>query len=464
MRIERDLPGIRVVRPLARDPHRESWLVRLDGDDPGPAVLVRPRDAHGARMVRLEAAALHRGRGTGVVALVDVVDDPCGLALVRAHSVGPRLAAVLAERQDWDAGEVVSALRPVVEAVERLHGSGVAHGALGAAEVVVTASGGVLVDLGHAELFEPGAPEAVLVRREAVGRDRDAVRALAVDALRRVTASRAQAARALADAIEQLAPAELLGALRQGLDDLAAPVPFASRDSEPSASSDSREMVRLMPVVRTLSDADARAVGPVDGGWRGAMRTRLGSLRARLDGLPAARRRLVVAGGAAVAAAAVLLALPTNVHDEGPHSPQTIEPPAVAEQGAAAAPAHPSTAAHRSTAVDAAIAGEDPIAAVVALLERRGACFAELSLLCLEGVDQQGSAALAADRAAIQALRDGQEANYRTVEAVEARIAERLGDSVLVEVGPQTAPASLLLMRSEAGWRIRDWLADDGVD
>jgi hypothetical protein len=123
----------------------------------------------------------------------------------------------------------------------------------------------------------------------------------------------------------------------------------------------------------------------------------------------------------------------------------------------------PSPAEPRATATHAAIAGDDPVAAALALLERRGGCFAELSVLCLEHVDQQGSSALTADRAAIQQLRDGDEADYATAKADQARLVERLGDSALVEVGPETAPASLLLMRSEAGWRIRDWVAS-GID
>ncbi|MDQ2699169.1 MAG: hypothetical protein M3Y46_10275, partial [Actinomycetota bacterium] len=232
MSIVRDLPGIRVVRPLGRDPHRERWLVQLAGEQPTPAVLVRACDAQGARLLRVEAVALHRGRGAGVVSLIDIVDDPGGAAVLRAHCVGPVLSVVLAERERWDAGEVVTAFRPVIQAIDRLHLAGVAHGGLSAAEIVVTDSGGVLVDLGHAELFEPGSPEAMLVRLDAVGRDRDAVRALATDLLRRVVGSRARAAHSLADAVEQVDAAQLVSALLDGLDDLAAPMPVALRDPQ----------------------------------------------------------------------------------------------------------------------------------------------------------------------------------------------------------------------------------------
>jgi hypothetical protein len=461
--IVRELPGIRIVRPLGGDAHRERWLVRLEGERPRPAVLVRPLDAVGARMVRAEAVALDRARGAGVVSLVDVVDDPMGAAVLRDHCVGPRLATLLAERERWDAGEVVAVLRPVVEAVARLHAAGVAHAELSAAAVVVAETGGVLVDLGHAELFAPGSPEAVLARLDAVARDRDAVRALAGDVLRRVAGSRTRAAHVLADAIEEAPAAALVAALGDGLVDLAAAVPVARLDP-PSLDPSARQSqaMRLVPVVQDEVTAEPEADSTVRSQRYAAVSARVSAraraLRARLDALPTARRRLVVAGGAAVAAGAVLLALPTAADAQGSRPAGELRPAAASPEVTEPPPAEP-----RETATDVVIAGDDPVAAALALLERRAGCFAELSVLCLEHVDQQGSSALTADRAAIQQLRDGDEADYATAEADAARLVERLGDSALVEVGPQTAPASLLLMRSEAGWRIRDWVAS-GID
>ncbi|MGN6273279.1 MAG: hypothetical protein ACTHMQ_09335 [Protaetiibacter sp.] len=456
MTLARDLPGIRVIRPLGRDAHRETWLVRLEGEPPGPAVLVRPCDAAGRRMVRFEAAALHRGRGVGVVELVDVVGDPEGMALLREHCVGPRLAAVLAEREHWQAGEVVAALQPVVAALDRLHRSGVAHGVVNAGEIIVRSSGGVLVDLGRAELFESGSPEAVLARVDAISRDRDAARALASDLLRRVTGSRSHAAHALADTVEQAPAFRLLAELCDGLDELAAPLALGRNEPPASAASEApaaQLAPRLMPVVRAVEEPTGTPL-PAGRSRYDAMRSRIAGLRARLDALPAGRRRFVVGAGAAVTAAAMLLALPKAADAEPPSPPPSASTTAPGEQVAPVG---------RTAAADAAIEGDDPVAAAVALLERRQACFVELSLLCLEEVNQQGSAASTSDRAAMQALRGGEEAEVAAVDSVDARLTERWGDSALVEVGPETDPASLLLMRSEAGWRIRDWVAI-GVD
>jgi hypothetical protein len=39
---------------------------------------------------------------------------------------------------------------------------------------------------------------------------------------------------------------------------------------------------------------------------------------------------------------------------------------------------------------------------------------------------------------------------------------EQLGDSALIAVGPESQTASVLLFRTEAGWRIRDVLVRAG--
>jgi hypothetical protein len=459
MTIVRELPGIRDVRPLGRDTHRESRLVRLEGDEPRAAVLVRALDAQGERMVRLEAAALHRARGVGVVPLIDVVAEPAGTGLLRAHLVGARLSRLLGERERWHAGEVVAVLASLVAAVARSHRAGVAHGALSAAELVVTETGAVIGELGTAELFAPSAPEATLARIGAVGDDREALRSLALDLLRRVAGSRSRAAHSLADAVELAQGPELIGLLQTGLDDLAAPVTPAPHDPGPAPAVPA---ARMMPVVRG-DGGDPEEDEILGAGSPGRISAFTARFRAWIAALPVARRRVLVAGAAALTAAAVLLALPGGGGPEqaapdarGPHPGGSVSPPAA---GPADGSETTEAGVAGSGATEAAITGDDPVAAAVALVEERAACFAAFSALCLEQVDQAGSAALAEDRAALRTLRDGHEAWFASVDPIDARLVERLGDSALVELGPETAPASLLLMRSEAGWRIRDWIA-----
>jgi hypothetical protein len=100
------------------------------------------------------------------------------------------------------------------------------------------------------------------------------------------------------------------------------------------------------------------------------------------------------------------------------------------------------------------------------LLAAREQCVRDLSVLCLDAVDQVGSAALNADTQLIDAISNGTEqAMDATFAAPDIALVERLGDSAIVSLGlvngadaPKTQPASLLLMKGEAGWRIRGYV------
>jgi hypothetical protein len=117
-------------------------------------------------------------------------------------------------------------------------------------------------------------------------------------------------------------------------------------------------------------------------------------------------------------------------------------------------------------------AGDDPLVALEALLERRDECIRAASVLCLDDVAQPGSAALASDVALVRSIQAGGELPAgAAIEVGRLRLVERLGDSALVDLGvpegpasPQRTTASTLVMRGEAGWRIRDYLlaAPDG--
>jgi hypothetical protein len=94
----------------------------------------------------------------------------------------------------------------------------------------------------------------------------------------------------------------------------------------------------------------------------------------------------------------------------------------------------------------------------------RATCLRNADLACLSGVDEGGSAVDDADRSAMGAggdagLDDG-------ALHVRDRIGpvQRLGDGAVVELhsedAPERRPASLLMVRGEAGWRIRDLMDD----
>jgi hypothetical protein len=95
------------------------------------------------------------------------------------------------------------------------------------------------------------------------------------------------------------------------------------------------------------------------------------------------------------------------------------------------------------------------------LLELRERCIRDLSVLCLDDVAHAGSTALAADQQLIRDVQAGGELpELVTIVASEIMLEERLGNSALLSLGDvaESEPASVLLMKVEAGWRIRDFL------
>ncbi|TFD52532.1 hypothetical protein E3T46_06680 [Cryobacterium sp. Hh11] len=110
----------------------------------------------------------------------------------------------------------------------------------------------------------------------------------------------------------------------------------------------------------------------------------------------------------------------------------------------------------------AAISGDDPIAAVVALLAGRAACLAAASLVCLVGVDQTGSAVLALDSYdARQRQQGGSGPQLPDYVGYLPTLAERTGNLAVVALAPgagkeKSQPASVLVVKGEGGWRLRE--------
>jgi len=107
----------------------------------------------------------------------------------------------------------------------------------------------------------------------------------------------------------------------------------------------------------------------------------------------------------------------------------------------------------------AGITGDDAAAAARSLLERRAECFATLDLECLDTVVQPGSAIESADRATMLAARDGAASPDDGFDLSAVQVTAEMGDAVLIGVTratPGREPASLLVVRGEAGWRLRE--------
>jgi serine/threonine protein kinase len=426
---ERIIAGHRVLRLLGRGTRSSCWLA------PGDLVL-KVLDAPGAAVPAVEAEALRRARDEHVIELLDISVRSDEVVLVHPRLPRGSLAALLSARPVLDAGEAVTILAPLAGALARMHEAGAAHGAVTADHVLFRADGApVLIGTGAVTLFEPGLPEVSREQIEGVIHDSRGLATLAQAVLGRVSGSRAAA---FANELRAAGDEDLETRLGRGLFELAAarPVVFEA----PPGDAGEVRAIGVHPVIEPEDPAPP------------ALLTRVLSLGPAMiarerataiwNGWPDTRRRLAL--GVAAGILAILVALAAIPSPAPPAAPPETEP-AVSPPAVASQVEEP----------------EDPVEALSRLLARREECLRELSMLCLEDVDEQGSAALDDDRRAIQAVIDAGE-QPPAVAARDAAVVERLGDSVLIALGPDSRPASVLLMKGEAGWRIRDYIARTG--
>lgn len=427
-----ELGGYRIVRKLGEGARCDVHLAHDDRPD-SPAVAIKAyREGVPDTVPLAEAEALHRAAGPHVVRLIDVAPDAAGvpmLVLERLRTGG--LARVLRDRASLSTGEAITILAPIAFALARVHDAGVLHGGLGADPVLFDSSGApVLAGFGRARLVGAGLSAAARDAEPGFAADLEAFGSVAAEVLMRVRDARASAL------------LERPGSLRdfgEALFDLgeAEPVRF---EAEPAAVP--ARVVRGEPVPvepeghqRGLPDWIERMLpaGVADG-----VRDAVTRLRAALSAV----RRPVWIAAAAVATAllAAIVLVPSGTDAQPRPTPEATHPPTPT-------PAGP-------------VAGDDPVAAAMALLDERERCIRDLSVLCLDGVAQAGSSALLADQALVRELQQGAESPAEVVVDRDAvALVERLGDSAIVSLGANSEPASLLLMQGEAGWRIREYLS-----
>jgi len=397
----------------------------------------------GGRAGDREVEALGRVTHPHALALRDIATAPGGSVclLLERLELGS-LATLLAERSTIAAGEAVTILVPVAEALDTIHASGVAHGAISAGRVLFRATGApVLAGFSHCSLFEPDLTPAELAERVDVRADRAALCALVRVVLGRVDAGVEPLLQWL-DAVQAEGyPDALGGPLGDRLFELAdaLPVRFAT-DAPSSAAVPSR----AVPTAASEPETAARSTLLASI----ALPPWLDAMREKLTGSVGSVRRPLWWVFAAVAVA--LLAALVLVPDGEAERSGSPSPPTETEIPVDTVPTGPVT-------------GDDPVAAVVVLLDLRERCLRDLSVLCLDDVLEPGSSALDRDAALIRAIQDGGEtSDALALTSPQPSLVERLGDSALVSLGADSKPASVLLMKGEAGWRIRGYV--DGAD
>lgn len=476
--------GHRVIRAIASDERADTLLGMPDADaapdgDLAPRVLVVHRGAVPREQVDRSLVALARAQGDHVVALLDVGTMRDGrIVAVLQRLEGDTLAALLRVRQGLELGEAVTVLVPIATALERMHAAGVAHGAVTARRVRFTANGSpTLLGFADAELFDPESPEVRRALVPAVIADRAALLALAEAVLARVAGA---AALELLETVRRAPPSRLAVTLVDGLFRASPglPVRFQADDdpielthgaSRPVPAPPHRRPVDPLRAALGIELPDALVDEVLDGR---PLRALTATVRSRARGRPRRERvarpragdgprmgrrppRPAVVAGLAGAIAAVVAWFAVPAAGE-PQPPVPSASAVAVDDPLPTDPLDPATEPHPE--LDALV-GDDAGAAAVVLLTTRADCLRELDAGCLAAVDQADSAALRTDLAWIAATVDGEPVGeVPALRPGAVTGTQPLGGAAVVAVDG-TPPASLLLVRSEAGWRIRDVIA-----
>jgi hypothetical protein len=387
----------------------------------------------------VEAEVLARVEPPHVVRLLDAATTSSGATcLVLERLERGSLARLLDHRTDLSAGEAVTILAPIAAALDAVHEAGATHGTIAARSVLFRANGApVLACFGASSLSGGGRPPALVTLDSGVRSDREHLADLARIVLSRVPGG-------------QLRPVEDWLA-----DDVAGVDGFGSELVRRLFDAADADAVRFAApaVVDPIPARIARSRPADEPASAIALIERIRRLGALVAGVARTVRTpvWVLAGSVLVGLVAVIALIP-----ETSSAKDAVVPPSGTQTAAT------QTAATQSPTAGALVAdptmGDDPVAALGSLLTARDACVARLSALCFEHVDQAGSAALDEDVAYVREVAAGAEASREPADPAGAVLVETLGDTALVDLPAQEKhEASVLMIRTEAGWRFRDW-------
>lgn len=452
------LGGYRVVRKLGEGARAEVYLGYPCASQSPPAALKHYRAGVSQSSVMIEVEALSRASGDHVVELLDLSTAADGRSVLLLQRLpGASLGRFLQERGSVRLGEAITILAPIAITIARLHAAGVAHTAIDADAVLFDSTGApVLARFGSSSLITPGMSDAALRAQPLVVADLEGLDRIVSGVLRAVHHDDAADISAwFADRARQ-APERAAHELASRLFAIGIAEPVNFLEPEPAHSRGPSDVPnRLCP-----PDSATHVAIPITT-MRG--RSVVGVLR-RVQQLLVSRSwwpRLhsavaLVRPRVWLMAAAVAVSLVTAM---------VLVPPDSSD----ATPATEVVATNRSSDIsestngpvdaNSPVGADDPVEALHVLLTARERCLHDLSVLCLDSIGQPGSSALSNDQQRIRELQSGGE-TAESWHIAAVTLEERLGDSALVTVDDpaDSEPASFLLVKGEAGWRIRDYL------
>jgi hypothetical protein len=484
------LAGYRIVRRLP-DRLGRRVLVALH-DDPAhgrlPVTITTYTSSDGGGGADGAVSTLERLAAPSIPAVLDVVmDRSTGAAAVVTEFTGDTLASVVSAGAKLSAGEVVTIAAPIYSALLGLHDRGVAHGRMSMGTIGIGVAGRPLL---------LGCEQSRALSTDRRERDREAGADLT---------ALADVVLTLADAVDDRSARERVvlaaGAIRSG-----GTTPF-SASSRTAGECRLFEVAEARPLsftggeqgsgLEALPSPDRATAALVSRASRrvrptterralratAALRAASTWVRTRAAALPlpptlARVRKPLVLGASltAILVSVVLLALPAQDSDAQMGTPSGEE----ADSRESAAVEHLQAAPTAENAARPAegdgpaedgppatrASPEDAIAGTRAALDAISRCSgtAGEDAACWEAALEPGSALATdvrsntADPAAVLPP-----ALLRPVGAVELEPREEYGDAVVVVISPvdgSTTPASVLMVRTEAGWRMRDVLPD----
>ncbi len=487
-----------MVRRLGAGERSEVWLGRaetpedaLESATPrahegtGLAAIKVYREDVASETVDRELRALTRMVSPHLVGVIDAAAEGTRQCLVLRLLDPGGLTRLLASRSTLSRGELVTLLVPLARAVNSMHAAGVTHGSLRAAKVLFDECGAPVL-LGGARMTDSPHPPSRSVLKE--GRsfidDRRALWLLATDLTARAAHPEELAGLSEWLRTEPWTTPGFQDELSERAFETGPPtplsIPWLGLEPAVEGSRDARQS-------RTLREPEHATVVHEAPAWTRALKAvtgRSSSVLGRLrDTYTGVRPRFRVIGLLGVVLIGSVLLVATTTESGSTEAMGQAETAAVLHRDDAPVSVEsrvdvdvepePNDAENVTTADEEALRGDDPVLAARRLLTLRDACLSAASVECLTDVLQRDSAAWLADTASLSEGADGGTHAPLLREQDEVAVIDIMGGVVLLSVdGPaphvgtdgaqdataERAPASILIIRTEAGWRIRDVL------
>lgn len=458
------IAGYRAVRRLADSGRSTVFLGRASDAEAEVILKIAPHDERAAG----EIHAIGAMDSPHIPALIDIAStDITTLCLVEPYVPAISLAEFLAIGPELSLGQWATLAIGIERGTQHAHERGYAHGSLDASHVLVHTDGTpVIIGWGSAVTLATGPTRARLttskrIHHESVNDDTDDVETLVGALAQLVVAEERRRAIALASippvaidsrvsrlqawekkVFEHTEPQEiesLVSRLKEPVWELRAPRSY--RVPAPEETRRSRRVVRERgSFIRALLTRRDRPLQPrKNSGQSGGSR-----VIATLRGIR--MRTWLLLGVTVMCAALTLFLLSAKGHGEA--DKRVSSPRKVTASVAPSTVVSTASATAEGSESDAGLAQR-----AASLLRDRHRCLASGDRTCVERTDEAGSPLAGADRDAIDAGTTAE--NDR--EFQELRVTAHNGDSVTLTAAivGNDKPASILMMRTEAGWRLR---------